>query len=83
MAITINAGIMACGTCLLIIANGEDTSQDDRGDAHAQRMADCYGQGVLGLVCGNVEFGFCTTPCEVCGESDAGDRHEVTELSWQ
>lgn len=80
MVAVINSEIQACGTCVQLIANGEATYLDDAGDAHAKRMREHYGPGVMGLVNGNEELGFCSTPCEVCGDPDAGDRETVTEL---
>lgn len=80
MALIVNRGIHACDDCVQIIANGEITAYDDNGEAHAARMLMHYGEHVNKLVNGNETYGFCGTPCEVCGDPLAGDREEVAEI---
>lgn len=84
MATIVNRGIQACNDCVQIIANGEITAYPDDGVEHAEKMLAHYGPQTPQLVNGNEEYGFCSTPCEVCGDPLAGDREEVTELSeWR
>lgn len=84
--VVVLAELMACESCTLIIANGEDTSQDDSGEAHGKRMAAHYGAGVMALAVschGESEDqceDFSTRPCGVCGDILAGTRHAVVEL---
>lgn len=79
------AELKACVTCTLIIANGEDTSQADSGEAHGRKMMEHYGAGCLALVVtchGEQELcdSFSTVSCDVCGDPLAGERHAVVEL---
>lgn len=79
------AELKACVTCTLIIANGEDTSQADSGEAHGRKMMEHYGSGCLALVvtCHGEDEQcdpFSSSPCEVCGDTLAGERHAVSEL---
>lgn len=86
--VTVLAELMACESCVMIIANGEDTSQEDSGEAHGKRMTAHYGAGVMALVvactCDRDVWTECktfsTSPCGVCGETLAGARHAVVEL---
>lgn len=81
----VNSKIQACGTCLQFIANGEATCLPEaEAQAHAERMSDYYGPGVLRLVCEGSgeesELGIRWASCEVCGDPLAGDRYAVAEL---
>lgn len=83
--VVVIAETYACQSCTLIIANGEDTSQEDSGEAHGMRMTTHYGAGVMALVvtCHGENLtceDFSTRPCGVCGDDLAGERHAVAEL---
>lgn len=76
------AELWVCDPCAFIIADGEDTSQEDRGVAHGLRMTAHYGAGTLALVLDSSgeELEFSSIPCGSCGEDLAGGRRQAVEL---
>lgn len=68
--------VLICDNCALYISNGElphDTSaEDDLDIEHGARYLDItYKFGSVGE-----ERGFSVKPCECCGSTLAGNRHE-------
>jgi hypothetical protein len=66
--------LMVCVDCVLIIANGCDTVEQER---HAASMRDC-GSLFVGDDSKDDEFSWCACGC--CGSSLGGSRHHVVKL---
>lgn len=73
--------LMACGDCLMYVANG-DLPEDDNGELQAAIDANLTPAEQRHLCCGDSEQDneFSWSACQCCGSSLGGSRHQLIVL---
>jgi hypothetical protein len=72
--------LSVCTVCIHLLANGEYDDGTDAAEIAAAGMARVWGDDVVHLVPGSADLGHCSSSCDGCGSTLAGDRFEASAL---
>lgn len=76
--------LSVCLVCIHLLANGEYNDGTDIAEVTLGAMRHIWGDDFIHISAGGGEYGdengFCTSPCDGCGDTDHGDRFAATLL---
>lgn len=89
MAIKVISKLSVCTDCIMYLANGElpypaptpiEEALNNKFLENVNKKERDFAARKEHIACGNAEYGFCVTACQLCGSPLHGHRHEAVVL---